>query len=196
MYGLLLILVISLSTVHAQSQYTFKKVWEKEIPNTFDAEIVDLDGDGLFEIITDIHVSKKEKDYLLIASDVFGDRLWEVLIDDSPIGMTFEDVDNDGCKEIFFEMDLTDYSDMIDTKKGEKRIISFDKDGKKLWSYSFEMHLGEGEDTRYYEYNFEDITKDGCKEIFVAHYVFDRKGRISRGTSCRRISVHHILQPC
>jgi membrane protease YdiL (CAAX protease family) len=169
---ILAVFLVLAATSHA-GQCGFCLAWEKEIEHQ-SVQATDLDGDGLSEILFFTYASKGEKDYLFTALNIFGEIIWQTWVDEESESIYFEDVNNDGLKEIFFTQDIDPFDQELGIRR--MRITCMDSAGKLLWSHEFHAHLGPFEMFRRYEYFFSDVNHDGCKEILVANYIFDRKG--------------------
>lgn len=155
--------------------YEFKLVWRVPSCPLLGMYVVDLNSDGLSEIL---YTCDDTQGYTLTAVDTFSHFLWQAPVGDY-FSILFEDVEGDGLKEIFVVTQVTSYSEEMDTHKGKRQITCFNSKGSLLWSKTLEINTEwDGYLFNRYKIILADVNKDGYNEILVANLILDKKGDI------------------
>lgn len=167
--GILVVLAVSLVAGSGDSlDYEFKLVWENPTFSVSDYE--DLDGDGLSEILCynyqDLEGSGGKQNTIALL-DIYSNVLWQFKVDGFLSGSQFEDLDGDGVKEIFLDIQMFS-SHGICFETQEYFIMCVNAEGTVLWSKILEEWF----------LQFGDVDGDGCKEILVGNVILDKNGDI------------------
>lgn len=156
--------------------YGFELAWESHTCLPLGVYLVDLDSDGLSEILYTCQTA--EEGYTLTALDTFSTILWEVPVGDY-LSILSGDIENDGFHEVFVVTQITSLSEEMDTHRGERQLTCFNSEGALLWRKTITVNT-EWDGYLFDRYNptLADITNDGYNEIMVANLILDRNGDI------------------
>lgn len=157
-----------LATSGHSPEYEFRNVWK--IKNFSVVDYEDLDGDGLSEILCIKYQNTKEfisNQTVIALLDIHSTILWQIKVDGFLSSSQFEDIDGDGIKEIFLDIQVIS-SNNICPQFQKYKLICVNAQGTVLWKKMLEKWF----------LTFNDIDKDGCKEIMVGSVILDKDGNI------------------